>query len=87
MYGAATDYDDAEILPFKQGTTSIANNAYYDVTYMDGKPIPGYPNGNYWSIQIFFVDAATAARSVGTPKKYPAGNGNNDGTYVVFSVQ
>lgn len=83
----AADYDDAEILPFKKGTTSIANKAYYNVTYRDGKPIPGYPNGNYWSVQIFFVDEATAAKSVGTPKKYPAGKGTNGGTYVVFSVK
>lgn len=83
----AADYDDAEYLPFKQGTTSIANKAYYDVSYTDGKPIPGYPNGNYWSIQVFFVDSATAAKSVGTPKKYPAGGGTNGGTYVVFSVK
>jgi hypothetical protein len=83
----AADYDDAEYLPLKQGTTSIANKAYYCVSYAEGKPIPGYPNGNYWSIQVFFVDATTAAKSVGTPKKYPAGEGTNGGTYVVFSVK
>ncbi len=83
----AADYDDADYLPFKRGTTSIANKVYYSVSYSDGKPIPGYPKGNYWSIQVFFVDSATAAKSVGTPKKYPAGEGTNGGTYVVFSVK
>ncbi len=83
----AADYDDADYLPFKQGTTSITNKALYNVSYADGKPIPGYRKGNYWSIQVFFVDAKTAAKSVGTPKKYPAGKGTNGGTYVVFSVK
>lgn len=83
----AADYDDAEYLPFKQGTASIVNKVCYGVTYADNKPIPGYPKGNFWSIQVFFVDAKTAAKSVGTPKKYPAGGGTNGGTYVVFSVK
>lgn len=83
----AADYDDAEYLPLKQGTTSIANKTCYSISYSDGKAIPGYPKGNYWSIQVFFVDAAIAAKSVGTPKKYPAGEGTNGGTYIVFSVK
>lgn len=83
----AVDYDDAEYLPLKKGTTSIANNVFYSVSYSDGKPISGYRNGNLWDIQVFFVDAATAAKSIGTPKKYPAGKGTNGGTYVVFSVK
>lgn len=84
-YGA--DYDDAEYLTLKKGTTTIANKALYSIEYRDGKAISGYRNGNYYSVQIFFVDSATAAKSVGTPKKYPAGQGSNGGTYVVYSVK
>lgn len=83
----ATDYDDAEYLSLKNGTTSISNNVCYSITYADGKAISGFPNGNLWTIQIFFVDAKTAAKSVGIPKKYPAGKGSNGGTYVVYSVK
>lgn len=83
----ATDYDDAEYLTLKQGTVSIANKALYDISYEDGKPIPGYPKGDYWNVQIFFVDDKTAAKSIGMPKKYPTGSGTNGGTYVVFSVK
>lgn len=83
----AADYDDAEYLSLKKGTTSIANNVCYSITYADEKPISGFRNGNLWTIQIFFVDAKTAAGSVGIPKKYPAGKGSNDGTYVVYSVK